>query len=582
MKGLKLYARLSLMLLLAVIVPTSVIGYVSYHQSYRQLQNVTESFLQDNVAHNANRMNEMMAEIRHESDKLIGSEETRRILKAIPGDRRSDYDLLQRLNREIDNLHSDYTIRVYPAEPDRSLYLSQGATGREAWFKQALAQEGTGFWLAVPGEVSKRSYELWYVRPLRDFPILRTIGVIVIRLPSYAMENRLVAPSRQNVVGLYVQDEQGATIMSSARNMPEELPFSYTKVSGEMRNYKADNETVYYAASRALENENWTLVEALPENELMGPVERIKLFTMLSVTVGLVVMGVLMLLITRSVSRPLRALALHMRRMLLGELNDFTGHTGRSDEIGYLVIGFNAMIRGMRENIERIRGIEEEKRTLELNTLIHQINPHFLYNTMNAIKSRAEQANERTIVQMVTSLSELLRYSIHASGELTTLERELAHVQNYLSIEQQRTSESFTVLFQVQPSLLRLRYMKLTIQPIAENAVKYAMKQQEDGDGKILISVYREANRLLCVVEDNGPGTELDLAAHFKEMEKAEQGRDSGVGLYNVDRRLKLRYGPEYGIALQRRTEGGCRVTIVHPVLEGDEAAPSCDTPRKP
>ncbi|MDF2925953.1 MAG: histidine kinase [Paenibacillaceae bacterium] len=573
MKGLNLYAKISLMLLVVVTIPTVLLGYLSYTKSYEQLQTVTDAFMQDNLLHNAERMNAMMEQIRRQSEKILESEKLKALLREpVPQDKLAEYDFVRQMNPLISELKGDFELSIYPLKPPAYPNYSEGVTGEEEWFRQALALEGQGFWTTVPGRAADMADELWFVRAIRDFPILKPLGVIAFRIPSYVLANQLVIPERLEKVSFYVIDELGRTIISKNTLEPAVAPFGKlppwdTLKPGTIRLTGTDGQS-YYTAFRTLNNEGWGLMEAVPAAVLTGPVENIKRFTLISVVTGLTVMAVLLLVIVRMVTIPLKSLSRHMRRMMGGELVYYEQDLERKDEIGLLVRGYNAMITGMAEHIGTIRQIEEEKRRLEIRTLIHQINPHFLYNTMNAIKWRAEKAGEGGIASMVTSLAELLRFSIHSGEELTTLERELTHVKNYLSIEQQRTSESFSVFVQVQPAVLRLPYMKLTIQPIVENAVKHAMKRQEgDGSGKIMISVSRTAAGLVCAVEDNGTGSSVSLTEHFARLEREGESGEQGVGLYNVDRRLKLRFGSLYGIAMENRPEGGCRVTLLHPVL---------------
>ncbi|SDE45876.1 Histidine kinase-, DNA gyrase B-, and HSP90-like ATPase [Paenibacillus sp. UNCCL117] len=571
---LNLYARISLLLLAAVSVPTVFLGYLSFFKSSEQIQTVTEAFLADNLRHNALRIDALMSDIQLQSEKVLQSDELKLLLKSPPPDGLlSEFDFIRQINPLVSQLSGEYELQIYPKEPLRYPNYAEAVKGDEDWFRQALVMEGRGFWkLLEPETADGKPSEVLYVRAIRDFPLLQPLGVLTLRAPGYLFTQELMIPERVDKLGFSLIHETGGIIASKANGDRAACPLLRGQTDGRSASRLSADGAGCYEADQPLAIRGWRLAAAVPAAELMGPVRSIKEFTWLLVVSGLAVMSLLLLLIVRKVTVPIKLLVRHMRKILLGELAYFQGYERRNDEIGQLVRGYNTMITGMIEHLERTRQFEEEKSRLEMRTLIHQINPHFLYNTMDTIKWKADRAGVPAIVAMVTALSNLLRFSINNGEELTTVERELEHVRSYLSIEQMRHQDSFSVFVQVQPNLLQLPFMKLTLQPMVENAVKHAMKKLPgEASGKMLISLSRTGEGIVCSVEDNGPGADIDLRAHFAALEQQGGGGASGgVGLYNVDRRLKLRFGPAYGITLERRDEGGCRARLLHPVLDHD------------
>ncbi|WP_165452306.1 cache domain-containing sensor histidine kinase [Paenibacillus thalictri] len=573
---LNLYAKLGILLVSIVTIPTMLLGYLSFHKSNQQIQTVTNAFLLDNLQHNSERVNALMERIVQQSEKVIASNKIKEaLLSPPPQSLLEEYDFIRQMNPLIDELRSDYEMSIYPREPLLYPNYANHVNGREPWFLNALESEGKGVWFlhSVNGQTPT---DLLYVRAIRDFPHLQTLGVMTLRLPRFLLANQLIIPERVGHLSFYMVDERGQ-IIASKTNPPDapmvDLPPPVSGPESPVQAIKI-GETEYYTASASLGKGDWRLVALIPVAELTGPVENIKRFTWLLVASGIVVMNVLLLIIVRKITVPIRTLVRHMKRIHLGDLSYCREHGQRTDEIGQLMRGYNSMITGMSELIAKTKQFEEEKRRLEIRSLIHQINPHFLYNTMDTIKWKAVKADVPDIADMVSSLSNLLRFSINNGDELTTVERELEHVKNYLSIELQRNHDAFSVMFQIQPNILHLPFMKLTLQPIVENAIKHAMKKLKEGTGKMIVSMYRtqDGGAIVCTVADNGPGIASGLPQPLPHHQPEQAGQDgsgehAGVGLFNVDRRLKLKFGETYGISLTNRAEGGCMATLLHPVI---------------
>ena len=255
-----------------------------------------------------------------------------------------------------------------------------------------------------------------------------------------------------------------------------------------------------------------------------------------------------------------------MEKVRKGVLSHFSINRSNKDEIGQLVGGFNQMITGMSDLLEHTKQIESDKRQFELQTLNHQINPHFFYNTLDAIKWRAEKANENNIALMVTKLANLLRFSLNNNDEWTTIEREIEHARTYLEIEQLRSNRSFKFFLQADPSVLKLKVIKLILQPIVENCVKHGINQLPEGKGKILITVKQKEQEIIFVIEDNGPGLTKEIIDGTKSITNTIEHH--GIGLKNVHKRLQLHFGMDYGIAVDNNHKQGFRVMIRHPVWE--------------
>ncbi|MDG0792521.1 histidine kinase [Cohnella ginsengisoli] len=205
--------------------------------------------------------------------------------------------------------------------------------------------------------------------------------------------------------------------------------------------------------------------------------------------------------------------------------------------------------------------------------LTHQINPHFLYNTLEAIRWKAESRQASDISEMVRSLGNLLRLSLNDGRELTTVEREIEHVKAYVAIQSARQDTSIRVVYMIDEDILQLPCMRLMLQPLVENAIKHGTRHAGDGEAvKILIRGSLEPYRLLFEIVDNGPGIPEALRAGLLTAERNVPHQRKGVGLRNVHERLALYFGERYGLQIENRDEGGTVIGISHPILDTEPA----------
>jgi sensor histidine kinase YesM len=232
----------------------------------------------------------------------------------------------------------------------------------------------------------------------------------------------------------------------------------------------------------------------------------------------------------------------------------------------------NIMIEKLRDLLLREYNANMMKKQAELVALQSQINPHFLYNTLESIRGQAISHGMEDIEIMTKALSDLFRYSITKKGNLVTLEEELQNVSNYLLIQQYRFSNKFLIVNKVDADTLSYRIPKLLIQPIVENAIHHGL-ETKIGQGTVTIIAFRPENRLVVNIQDDGMGIEHERLVEMNDIlvkVKAQQ-EDTGsglkIGLINANERIKLNFGNEYGLRLYSSKDIGTRVEIVLPLV---------------
>lgn len=237
------------------------------------------------------------------------------------------------------------------------------------------------------------------------------------------------------------------------------------------------------------------------------------------------------------------------------------------DEIGIIGKGINNMSAHIEELIEQVIEDEKEKRHLELKMLQAQINPHFLYNTLDSIKWIATMQNNSGIVKIVVALSRLLKNMAKGFNEKVTFKQELDFLKDYVTIEKIKYVELFDIIVDVdEEELYDAKIIKLTLQPLVENAI-FSGIEPSGRPGKIQIHAYAEAGDFYITVRDNGVGISKEkIETILIDTDKVKGSHMSGIGMANVDKRIKLNYGENYGIVIESKLGEYTEIKIKTPL----------------
>lgn len=271
--------------------------------------------------------------------------------------------------------------------------------------------------------------------------------------------------------------------------------------------------------------------------------------------------------IPRSITRPLQKLNEVTEQVAGGNLL-VRSDVKSGDEVGVLSDSLNTMIDKINELLEQVTKEQMRLRKAEFELLQSQINPHFLYNTLDAIIWLAEAGEQKKVVSMVRSLSEFFRTSLNRGKDIILLKEELQHVRSYLEIQQVRYQDILHYEITVPEELNQYMIPKITIQPLVENALYHGIKNKR-GFGKIELRGRKEGNRLILEVEDDGIGISKERLWQVKDgiQRKVLTGKDI-YGLYNVNERIRLNFGEEYGIDVESTYGEGTIVRVVLPCTE--------------
>ncbi len=343
-----------------------------------------------------------------------------------------------------------------------------------------------------------------------------------------------------------------------------------TQVLAQLEDNVYVDDTVIYCVT-SVEGSDWRVVGVSYVDELVN--RNVTEMIHLSIVLAIVVLAAALLtswLLSRLLGRPLRGLAAAMESFE-EDADHFTYRSvGGTREVQELSSSFGHMVLRIQELMSTVRQEEINLRKTELKALQAQINPHFLYNTLDSIAWMCERGRNADAVKMVHALARLFRISISKGHELIPIAKEIEHAESYLQIQKYRYKNQFTYDFDVDPECLEYLCNKITLQPIIENAINHGLDLLVD-EGNIHVSVHQDGDDIVFRVEDNGVGMSEEQIQAI--MERGPKDR-TGIGIKNVNDRLKIYFGKKYGLHITSELDVGTCVEIRMPkVQEGDYEA---------
>lgn len=328
------------------------------------------------------------------------------------------------------------------------------------------------------------------------------------------------------------------------------------------------NDGKLYSISRS-EKTGWTVVDCTNVKELLSKSRQAQSVYVLTAIILVIVALLFSRFMARSITLPIQKLRDSMKKVQEGDFSVSDVVVDSKNEIGSLTKSFDVMTHRIHELMEQNVHEQEEKRKSELKALQSQINPHFLYNTLDSIIWMAEGKKNEEVVLMTASLARLLRQSISNEDEVVPIANEVEYARGYLTIQKMRYKDKLEFQIDVDSSILYIPLIKLVLQPIIENAIYHGLKYKESKGLLIVKGFMKDGNAVLQVIDD-GVGMDEETLAHIYDKHKVNY-HSNGVGVYNVQKRLKLYYGDGYGITYESEKGKGTTATITIPGRQGQE-----------
>ncbi|WP_262384869.1 cache domain-containing sensor histidine kinase [Paenibacillus terrae] len=478
----------------------------------------------------------------------------------------------------IVNGHGDYISNEMYARSTHSLT-------EEDWYKQAAQHAGIFTVLGQPSHRNvtthvryKDSEIVSVVRSVTDSENGRVLGVIMIDLKLRAVSQAARDVTLGKTGYLMVTDAEGRSVYMPDMPLIERIPPEWfgTGDSGMFTREAGGRELLFMF--RASEFTGWRTVGVFPARESTLEVRQIQFYVVSFVFIVCLFGLTASLRLSRSIAQPIFRLMSYMRTAETGDLT-VRQWSDRGDEIGMLGRSFNRMLEQIRRLMSLSELRERQKRDAELRSLQEHIKPHFLYNTLDTIHWMARKNGAEDVSDMVGALSRLFRLGLSKGDDFIPLRSELEHISSYMQIQQTRYRDRLRWELNVTEELGELFVLKLMLQPVVENAIYHGIKARR-GPGTIGVEARIEGNKLLLTVRDDGAGLTVErlrelrglLEAPLEAMEGQQKpnvtsANGRSYGMLNVQARIRLSFGEEYGIVLDSEEGAGTCVTIVHPLL---------------
>lgn len=398
-------------------------------------------------------------------------------------------------------------------------------------------------------------------------------GVLLVDMNFTAIEQLFKNVSMDNSSYIYLIDGEGEIIYHPRQQL------IYSNLIDENNIIAADYEDgnhkeKFQGSSRLVTVKTvgytgWKIVCVTPMNSIISNYSDMGIFSIFIILLFITIIAFTNVFVSSRITNPITELEKSVKRFESGE-SDIDILVDGSYEVRHLAKAIKSMVNQMHVLMDNIVKEQEAKRKSELNALQAQINPHFLYNTLDSIIWMIENENYDGAIKMVTALAKLFRISLSKGKNIIPLRDEIEHVRNYLTIQSIRYKNKFEYFIECDENTLNLCSIKLIIQPLVENAIKHGMEFM-DGEGEVVIKAYIKESDLFIDVIDNGFGMTQENAEAILNGTAQVKGKGSGIGLKNVNERIKIYFGDSYGLSIFSELDEGTTVRIHMPYILVDE-----------
>ncbi|WNS42880.1 sensor histidine kinase [Paenibacillus sp. MMS20-IR301] len=567
--------KLFITLLLIASLPVLLLGTIAYKKSSRTLQAQTEQDLQVIATQLNSAIEKQISDFDRFSILPYYMPEAFKLLSQpyVPEDEWGSAELnsqkqLVRLMSAYPSINTSIkgmvlygmngAISAYRTSASSTVNREYDASG-ESWYKAALAQKG-GF--VVSGVHEIRQFEgkpfqaVTGARLLLD-DNMRPLALMALHISPDFIET-IIRSSQLRSSVVTVADADNQLVYTSDTQIAGSLLGQLAK--GESRGIwttegtGTEGKVIYRGVMKQSKYLGWTIYLGKNQNELLRDSRSIRQYTFIIVAVLVIFAAAVAWLMARSLSGPILQLIRSMRNVEQGRFEDVEPSL-RQDEIGQLHLSYSRMVKRLHGLIESIADKERQKRKAELYALTLRIQPHFLYNTLNSIRMLAILQQSHQIARLIHSLNRLLQSYMRIQDELLPLSEEIALLQTYAELMDLRYTNTFAIEWAVPEELLDAGIPPMLLQPVLENAIFHASKGLNRSlKIKVGATLAGPGNLLQIEVCDDGIGIPKEQITRL--LNDRKQGGTSSIGLNNVNDRVRLRFGPDYGLQLHRLPQG--------------------------
>ncbi len=599
-----LQVRIMFVILIFLFIPVSILLNYNFSQTEAVLLEKTSSLILGNLEQLGNKVENITEDITKissiaSSDNLIISRlsQNRKIFSLRDFDTKDLQNLnidelikVTEIERQINFVKSNffnYNTHVVLFGADGIVYSALGNISdefdfkmtyqreykNEAWYKQLESSGENVLWTApfnysISG-VDKQKRYISLARIIKNNYTQTIQGIIMVNLSEDDLRRSLESNANGTITLLNQKKE---IIFSSDSEKTGGLSFqsiySETPTSGKGCFSSDIADKKYFINYYTIDKTGWTLTSIMPYEDVMKEISSLRNKTY---TINFIIFGIFLVicfLMILYITYPLKKLLNKIRKTKIGDYRIGSKEPEQLDDVSDIVNSFDYMFKRVEDLVNIV--IEEQKyeNDLKYEALRAQINPHFLFNTLNTIKWSALMSGSENVSKMISSLGKLLEVSINKGEDEISLREELELIESYVYIQNIRFNDIFKLVFDVDEELKEAKVLKLILQPIVENSIIHGLKTKMSS-GEITISAAVKESKLYITVKDNGVGISRDKVDRILNSDyENREHKYTSIGLINIHERLKIKYGNEYGLEIASEEGSGTMVSVLLPILK--------------
>lgn len=581
-KDMKFLHRMILIYLIGGIIPLLVMSIYTNMQTRKMMIKLTEETQAEELSVFSSSIRESMTVLDNVARLLCSNDEILKLTTRKYKNKTQFYSDYRKANTVMEDYINFYeqdissinlfldnpTIDTYDLNRINNLSYFKQSVRTQTWYKETVDCVDEGYWYfgATSGD-NEKDQTMQISRAVRDDDD-DVVGIVVIQIQY---DKVTLNEQRQDTAILY-DDYYWISGNCSSLDYPflkEEIQkINKSRVTKQI-SYGVEEYLISYERLQMDGSDDYySVVSVQNYQDIMAEVNQISMQAFIPEIIGMIVSALLIFAFAASYSNRMFQLRVQMHHVAQGEYDEVERIEG-NDEIGELYTELEQMMQDIRLLMSNVvdEQVQKEKlhtkqKEVEFKMLASQINPHFLYNTLETIRMKAVVNHQPEIVELVKMLAKTMRYNIQVTDRLVTLKEELQMVEYYLKIQEYRFGDRITFELTIDSDVdMKARILPLTLQPFVENAFVHGLEEKAC-DARLVIHVYKKKDDIFIEIRDNGKGMDYYELGHLRKIMKDEQGDDNHIGVRNVNQRIRLLFGGEYGVEVDSEKNVGTKVVI--------------------
>lgn len=574
--GMPMKRKLLIVFIFLIILPVSLANLIAYRNYSRFLTDSASDYTQKIADRMLDKLETYVEDMKRISVITQYAEELQAYLEdSVPSlERTRGIQLyIQILNNVKKETHS-----VYIFDNFGNLFYNIKTMGLRSqvdeyypeWKRLAEEAEGSPVLISTQAVYSREPHPVYLfsiVKDIKRLATLQSVGLLVVDANTSVFKEAVQELDQVTKGATFILDNTNHVVYASDESLvtrdltEDEAVRRMVGSNGAFQSmWNGEMQLYVYTLSDKL---GWKVLVRIPLNILRQDADTTHMLT-LAITLAVIAVALLLSLVSsHMLTKPLRKLTKLMIQVQEGDLG-VRFHVRHADEIGLLGRNFNRMLDRIEHLIDQVYAMQIRRNLAEIEALQNQINPHFMYNTLEMIRMSAESNSDIEVSHMVYILGKLLRHSFHRTDVQVTVRDELDHVRNYLALQNYRFKDRYRLATRLAEEDLDNPILPLVMQPIIENSILHGFEGKGEG-GILTIRSERTGDSLRIVIEDNGAGMSEQRLAEVRASLQADSQSSStrnGIGLRNIHARLSLHYGEEYGLSIDSVPGEGTSVSI--------------------